>query len=131
MEVQATTHWAAHGLLRFYGATPVLARVVVDGPCISTAGVTAGLDGAIMVASLPRGNEAAEAIQLNIEYAPEPIFHSGTPEAASENVLDMFLHNYGTNQASRAAEARRFAERLSMPITEAREVREPVARLPF
>ena len=69
---QATTHWAAHDLLKFYGATPVQARVVVDGAYISTAGVTAGLDGALLLASLLRGDSVAEQIQLDIEYALEP-----------------------------------------------------------
>ncbi len=111
---QATTHWAAHDLLKFYGATPVEARVVVDGNYVSTAGVTAGLDGALLVASLLRGDTIAEEIQLDIEYAPEPLFHSGTPQEASRDVVAMFFRNYGANKASREAEARRFAERLGV-----------------
>jgi putative intracellular protease/amidase len=46
---QATTHWAALDLLKFYGASPVKSRVVVDGNYISTAGVTAGLDGGFLL----------------------------------------------------------------------------------
>ena len=41
---QATTHWSAWNLLRYYGATPVRSRVVVDGNLVTAAGVTAGLD---------------------------------------------------------------------------------------
>ncbi|WP_293883273.1 DJ-1/PfpI family protein [Sphingomonas sp.] len=112
----ATTHWAAHDLLRFYGATPVRARVVVDGNYVSTAGVTAGLDGALLVASLLRGDAIAERNQLDIEYAPEPLFHSGTPEQVTENVLAAFFESYGANKELREAEARRFAERLNVTI---------------
>lgn len=110
----ATTHWAAHDLLKFYGATPVRARIVVDGGYISTAGVTAGLDGALLVASLLRGDIIAEEIQLDIEYAPEPLFHSGTPQEASQQVMAMFFHNYGINKTARENEAQRFARRLGV-----------------
>jgi cyclohexyl-isocyanide hydratase len=115
---QATTHWAAHDLLKHYGATPVHARVVVDGQYVSCAGVTAGLDGALLVASLLRGDMAAETIQLDIEYAPEPLFHSGTPEDASADVLERFFRIYGANKTSREAEARRFSTKLGIVLSE-------------
>lgn len=58
----ATTHWAAWELLHYYGAIPTKSRVVVDGNYISAAGVTAGLDGALVVAALLRGEAVAEEI---------------------------------------------------------------------
>jgi len=70
----ATTHWASWDLLPCYGAVPTKSRVVVDGNLVSAAGVTAGLDGALVVASLLRGDPAAEEIQLSIEYAPARFF---------------------------------------------------------
>jgi cyclohexyl-isocyanide hydratase len=70
----ATTHWAAKELLPLYGAIPTDARVVIDGNYVSSAGVTAGLDGALEIAALLRGQEVAEEIQLEIEYAPNPNF---------------------------------------------------------
>ena len=79
---QVTTHWSARHLMRHYGADLVDARVVVDGNLISAAGVTAGLDAALVLVSLLRGDAAAQEIQLAIEYAPNPVFHSGTPESA-------------------------------------------------
>lgn len=111
---QATTHWAALDLLKFYGANPVKSRVVVDGNYVSTAGVTAGLDGALLVASLLRGDKVAEEILLDIQYAPNPIFHSGTPEEAHDDVIDAFFRVYGTNKHAREAEARRFAAKLGV-----------------
>jgi cyclohexyl-isocyanide hydratase len=63
--------------MRYYGAVLVDARVVVDGNIISAAGVT-GLDGALALVSLLHGDAAAQQIQLAIEYAPNPIFYSGT-----------------------------------------------------
>ena len=56
---QATTHWSAWNLLPYYGATPVRSRVVVDGNLVTAAGVTAGLDAALVVASLLRGDAIA------------------------------------------------------------------------
>jgi cyclohexyl-isocyanide hydratase len=110
----ATTHWAAWDLLHYYGAIPAKSRVVVDGNYISTAGVTAGLDGALVVASLLRGDHVAEEIQLDIEYAPEPVFHSGTPNTATPEVIRAFFASYGQVKGSREAEAQRFSRKLGV-----------------
>lgn len=59
---RATTHWAVRHLLPFFGAVGVEERVVVDGKVTSTAGVTAGLDGALRLAAALRGEEAAQRI---------------------------------------------------------------------
>ena len=111
---KATTHWAAFDLLHSYGAEATRARVVVDRNYVSTAGVTAGLDGALLVVSLLRGQSVAEEIQLDIEYAPEPLFHSGTPDAASADVVKAFFRNYGSNKRSREIEAARFATKFGI-----------------
>jgi cyclohexyl-isocyanide hydratase len=84
---RATTHWASHHLLKYFGATPVNARVVVDGNLVTTAGVTAGYDGAFRVVSLLCGERVAQQIQLYLEYAPEPPFKSGTPETAPPEIV--------------------------------------------
>jgi cyclohexyl-isocyanide hydratase len=68
---RATTHWASFHLLPFFGAIPVNERVVVDGSWVFAAGVTAGMDGALRLAAELRGDETAQAIQLQIAYAPE------------------------------------------------------------
>ena len=84
---KATTHWASHHLLQYFGATAVDARVVEDGNLVSTSGVTAGLDGALRVAALLRGTAAAQQIQLYLQYAPEPPFACGNPQTAPPEVL--------------------------------------------
>lgn len=89
---QVTTHWAAWDLLPYYGAVPIRARVVVDGNLVSAVGVTAGLDGALVLASLLRGDPIAEEIQLGIQYAPDPVFHAGTPDTASREVVRSRKH---------------------------------------
>ena len=79
---RATTHWSALHLLGYFGAVPVDERVVVDDKWVFAAGVTAGIDGALRLAAELRGEEAAQAIQLDMVYAPEPPFDSGTLQTA-------------------------------------------------
>ena len=107
-EKRATTHWASWDLLHYYGAIPVRSRVVVDGKLISTSGVTAGIDGSLAVAALLRGDAVAQGIQLEIEYAPEPPFNSGTPETAPASVVEAYVAQYGHVKASREEQARQF-----------------------
>lgn len=106
---QVTTHWSTRHLMPCYGAILADARVVVDGNMISAAGVTAGLDAALVVVSLLRGDAAAQEIQLAIEYAPNPVFNSGTPESAPAEVLQSFQKKYEPIGNARAAEAKRHA----------------------
>ncbi|GGA56650.1 glutamine amidotransferase [Edaphobacter acidisoli] len=106
---QVTTHWSTRHLMQYYGAILVDARVVVDGNLISAAGVTAGLDGALALVSLLRGDAAAQEIQLAIEYSPNPIFHSGTPESAPAEVLETFQKRYELIGTARETEAMRYA----------------------
>lgn len=84
---RATTHWASHHLLQYFGATPEDARVVVHQNLVTTAGVTAGFDGALRVVALLRGDAAAQQIQLYLQYAPEPPFNCGDPKSAPDEVL--------------------------------------------
>jgi cyclohexyl-isocyanide hydratase len=84
---RATTHWASHDFLTPFGAEPVRARVVRDGALMTGGGVTAGIDFALTLVGELAGRQAAEAIQLNLEYAPAPPFDAGTPERAPPDVV--------------------------------------------
>ncbi len=84
---RATTHWRYHDLLSNFDAIPVRERVVQDGNLITGGGVTAGIDFALVVVAALRGQVAAEAIQLALEYAPSPPFRAGRPEDAPPAVL--------------------------------------------
>jgi len=112
---RATTHWASLHLLPLFGAVPVNERVVLDGPMVFAAGVTAGLDGALRVAAQLRGDEAAQTIQLYMAYAPEPPFSSGTPETAPAPVLAGARRDLRDLTIQREATARRVARRLGIP----------------
>lgn len=84
---RATSHWASRDLLAAFGAIPTAGRVVRDGNLFTGGGVTAGIDFALTMVAELAGPAAAEAIQLQIEYAPAPPFDAGTPETAPPEVL--------------------------------------------
>src|SRR5271165_4305246 len=88
---RATTHWASHDLIRRLGAIPVRDRVVRDGKLVTGGGVTAGIDFALTLMVELAGREAAEAIALNLEYAPAPPFEAGSPETAPAPVVQTVL----------------------------------------
>jgi putative intracellular protease/amidase len=87
--IDATTHWGARGLLGELGANPVPERVVERGKVITSAGVSSGIDMALRLAELVAGTEAAQAIQLGIEYDPEPPFDTGSLEKAPQATVEM------------------------------------------
>lgn len=111
---RATTHWASHHLLKFFGAIPVNERVVVDRNIVTAAGVTSGIDGALRVAAMLRDDQAAQAIQLYTQYAPEPPFNSGTPETAPPELLQKVRSDIGEILDARLAIAKRVAARLGV-----------------
>jgi len=113
---RATTHWASFHLLPFFGAIPVNERVVVDGAWVFAAGVTAGIDGALRLAAELRGDEAAQAIQLHMAYAPEPPFNAGTPETAPAAILAQARQSVRDVTARREQTARRIAAKLGIAV---------------
>ena len=78
----ATTHWSASDHLASYGAVPTEQRVVIEGKVATAAGVSAGIDLALTLAGKIVGDDIAEAIQLGIEYDPQPPYDSGSPSKA-------------------------------------------------
>ena len=111
---RATTHWASFHLLPWFGAIPVDERVVVDADFIFAAGVTAGIDGALRLVADVRGVAAAQRIQLDIAYAPQPPFQSGTPQTAPPEILEAARCDVAELIARREATARRVATRLGV-----------------
>lgn len=84
---RATTHFLAHDQLAPLGAVPVGSRVVVDGKYVTAAGVSAGIDMALTLTAEIAGTAHAQAVQLGIEYAPEPPFRAGSPDTAPAAVV--------------------------------------------
>ena len=87
--LDATTHWFAYEELARYGAKPTEQRVVRQGKVWTAAGVSAGIDlGLTLVAEL-FAPEVAQAVQLGIEYDPQPPFDSGSPSKADPEIMAM------------------------------------------
>ena len=86
--LEATTHWMAMDQLEALGARPVSRRVVEQGKVVTAAGVSAGIDMALVLAARIAGEAVAQAIQLGIEYDPQPPFRSGSPQTAPPEVLE-------------------------------------------
>jgi transcriptional regulator GlxA family with amidase domain len=89
--VPATTHWSAYDALASYGARPTEQRVVIEGKVATAAGVSAGIDLALTLAGRIAGVEVAQAIQLGIEYDPQPPFDAGAPSKAPKEIRDLVL----------------------------------------
>ena len=85
---RATTHWLAFDELVKLGAVPVHERVVFDGKLVTGAGVSAGIDMALTLVAKVAGPELAQAIQLGIEYDPQPPFDAGSPAKAPQAIVD-------------------------------------------
>src|SRR5215472_15850752 len=91
---RATTHWAFTELLPLVGATHAKARIVKDGNIVTAGGVTSGIDfGLSMVAEIA-GETAAQAIQLGLEYNPDPPFDAGHPDCAPDAAKDTVFPRY-------------------------------------
>ncbi|HJY67792.1 MAG TPA: DJ-1/PfpI family protein [Streptosporangiaceae bacterium] len=84
---RATSHWLALGELGQHGAVPVSERVVFDGKYVTAAGVSAGIDMGLALAGQIAGDEAAQAIQLGIEYDPQPPYDAGSPDRAPADIV--------------------------------------------
>lgn len=85
---KATCHWLSIDQLELFGVEPCADRVVVDGNRITGGGVTSGLDFAFTVLAALRGAEAAQTLQLLLEYDPHPPFDSGHPRLAAPELVE-------------------------------------------
>ena len=85
--LDATTHWYAYDELASYGARSTEQRVVQQGKVWTAAGVSAGIDLALTLVAEIWGPEVSQAIQLGIEYDPQPPFDSGAPSKADPDIL--------------------------------------------
>ena len=104
---RATSHWLALDTLRELGAEPVSERVVFDGKIVTAAGVSAGIDMALAFAARVAGEQVAQAIQLGIEYDPQPPFDAGSPRTAPAEIVELLREHsrfiFEQSQASAAS----------------------------
>jgi transcriptional regulator GlxA family with amidase domain len=98
--VPATTHWLARDLLAELGAKPVPDRVVQEGKIVTAAGVSSGIDMALRLVQQINGDDVAKAVQLGIEYDPEPPFDAGSPEKAPQPIVDLVSSAFQAREAA-------------------------------
>jgi len=87
--LEVTTHWAAAPMLEAHGATYTAKRVVENGRIITAAGVSSGIDMALTLVSRLTDDDTARAVQLGIEYDPQPPFDAGSPEKAGPSIVEL------------------------------------------
>lgn len=95
---EATSHWASLERLRDYGAIPTGRRVVEQGKIITAAGVSSGIDMALTLMARIAGDTHAQAVQLGIEYDPQPPFDSGALEKAPKAAVELLINLYGDKE---------------------------------
>jgi transcriptional regulator GlxA family with amidase domain len=92
---RATCHWLYLEPLRAFGADPVGGRFVEDGKIVTAAGVSAGIDMALHLVGREAGPDAAQAVQLAIEYDPQPPFDAGSPGKAPAAIVEAVRNGRG------------------------------------
>jgi putative intracellular protease/amidase len=103
--LEATTHWLERDFLAELGAKPTPRRVVEQGKVITAAGVSAGIDMALRLAELLTNADVAQAVQLGIEYDPQPPFDAGAPEKAPAQTVELVRAVMGQLEAEAASAA--------------------------
>jgi transcriptional regulator GlxA family with amidase domain len=98
----ATTHWAWLEKLREFGAEPQSKRIVEDGKIVTAAGVSSGIDMALHLVRRVAGDTIAHAIQVGIEYDPQPPF-DGNAGRAPAHVMEILRTRYQRSETKSAA----------------------------
>lgn len=98
--LEATTHWASMEVLARLGAKPTGRRVVEQGKIVTAAGVSSGIDMALLLAGRIAGETVAQAIQLGIEYDPQPPFDAGSPDKAGARIVELVTNSERREQAA-------------------------------
>jgi transcriptional regulator GlxA family with amidase domain len=101
-DAPATTHWLARELLGELGAVPVAERVVEHGKILTAAGVSSGIDMALRLVQRINGDEVAQAVQLGIEYDPDPPLDAGSPEKAPQPIVELVTAVFEAQEADPA-----------------------------
>lgn len=96
---RATSHWLYLERLREFGAEPTLERVVEDGKVMTAAGVSAGIDMALRLVAREAGDQVAQAVQLSIEYDPQPPFDAGSPAKAPAPIVELVTAAFAAEDA--------------------------------
>jgi transcriptional regulator GlxA family with amidase domain len=88
---RATSHWGWLDQLATFGAVPVSERIVDEGDVVTAAGVSAGIDMALFLLGRAAGDRTAQAVQLAMEYDPQPPYQCGSPVTAPAGLTETAL----------------------------------------
>ena len=102
---RATTHWAAAAMLGEHGATYTSERVVEDGKVLTAAGVSSGIDMALTLVAKLADDDTARAVQLGLEYDPQPPFDAGSPQKAGPAIVELVTAALARNEPDLAPPA--------------------------
>ena len=108
---RAGCHWAQRDMLPLFGAIPVDARTVIDRNRVTGGGVTAGIDFALTLIALIRGEAHARMVQLALEYDPQPPFDSGSPAQAGPEIVAAYQRRVQALAPTRDEDLRALARR--------------------
>ena len=115
---KAASYWDTRDVLKEIGAIPTRGRIVVDRNRITDGGVTAGIDFGLKLVALLKSRVYAEAVQLYLEYDPQPPFNAGSPEKAQplarQFLKDMFAGMRANALATAQAGDAETAERANL-----------------
>ena len=109
---KATSYWDTRDVLKELGAIPTRGRIVVDRNRITGGGVTAGIDFGLKLVALLKSRVYAEAVQLYLEYDPQPPFNAGSPEKAQPLARQFLKDMFAGMRANALATAKRAMQRL-------------------
>ncbi len=112
---RAGCHWAQRDMLTLFNAIPVDARTVVDRNRVTGGGVTAGIDFALTLTAMLRGEAHARAVQLSLEYDPAPPFDSGSPASAGPEAVAAYQRRIMALAPTRDDDLRGLAKRRGFP----------------
>lgn len=109
---KATSYWSTKAALKELGAIPTEGRIVVDRNRITGGGVTAGLDFGLALVARLRSQTYAEAVQLYVEYDPQPPFKAGSPKTAPPEAKQFLDDMFGSTVTTARDVAIRAMKRL-------------------
>jgi cyclohexyl-isocyanide hydratase len=110
---KATSYWDTRDVLKELGAIPTKGRIVVDRNRITGGGVTAGIDFGLKLVALLKSRVYAEAVQLYLEYDPQPPFNAGSPEKAQPLARQFLKDMFAGMRANALATAKRAMRKLN------------------
>jgi putative intracellular protease/amidase len=104
--LRATSHWLELETLRGFGAEPTGERVVFQGKVVTAAGVSSGIDMGLRLIAKIVNDDAAKAVQLVIEYDPQPPFDTGSVDKAPAEMVDGIRAAVAAREAASRARMR-------------------------